>query len=97
MQLTENDTTQDMPANLPPEPFIPEEGSVGAGVTRPIQGLRPVAPALRPSHSVLLDNINPTLQKIGLADSVLGSVQEGVRQGVDRLSREFAELSTTDR
>ncbi len=89
MQLTENDTTQGMPANLPPGFFIPdEEFDAATGASGPARGVQ--GPA-GPRPGMLFDEVDAVLRKAGVSATTMETVQAAMRKELDGISREIAE------
>ena len=101
MQLTENDTTQDMPFNLPPGFFIPtdEEGIINAprASNAAARSVRPGAAAPAPATTtgpkpgMLFDEVDAILRRQGVPTSTVDRVQEAMRRELDGISKEVAE------
>ena len=97
MQLTENDTTQDMPAELPADFFVPDEEFDAAideldGLGRGIQG--PTPAAARPRPGMLFDEVDTVLRRAGVAAPTMESVRQAMRRELEGISREIAERVT---
>ena len=95
MQLTENDTTQDMPSELPADFFIPDADYDAATADNgiPQQGVntKPESPVTPAVGGYLLDQIGAVLKGANLPSSTLDNLNQIIQKELEVVSKDVAD------
>ncbi|TCD66804.1 hypothetical protein EIP91_000940 [Steccherinum ochraceum] len=96
LQLTDNDTTSDLPRRLPDDFFIPdsEYDAVTAGIgldNGPAAGLRHIPLLTEEPVTPFFREIDGILKKAGVPSSTMEGIREAVKKELDVISDEVAD------
>lgn len=91
MQLTENDTTEDMPNELPTDFFIPDADydAVTGDDGKPQEDVKPTDPPA--VGALLMDQISSVLKGANLPASTLDSVNQAIQKELEAVSKDVAD------
>ncbi len=91
MQLTENDTTEEMPNELPADFFIPDADYDAATGEDPQQDVKPTPPPAPVVGAQLLAQICSVLKDANLPSSTLDSVNQAIQKELEAVSKDVAD------